>query len=433
MRRARLAVTVIVCLGGAGCGSNLPDRMWRSDNLRYFSRAGDDGVCPALLDELEQHGQVIADVLMIERTLVSYYKFDGVSDFDENAGCDPGASACSPNATVRSPVDFDRHELIHAYLSPYGRPPWLLTEGAAVALSCQHYPRPTGDWRDLYNAPHASPQLYGAGGWLVGYLLKMFPARYLAWLYNRLQVNASADQFAAAVKDIYMMDLDAIWPAAIGGPGQPMRCPWECGRSAFAIDGQAHPLAPVCAGGTLQRSVDVQNSGLSRWRIEGAGRFQLGSCDGSDAPMVSVSGAPRPGELLAPLSPGSYFIDAVVDSGGAPALSVAVTPGDGLSWSTCAAAPVLPDDLSTLSTLTLFYPSSTTPQFTSFVGGMDRGGTLLLTSDDPSASASLCASCDPQTCTTTDASGALPAFATPPGAVLSVPAGAAVSASFFWN
>jgi len=50
MRRARLAVTVIAWLGGAGCGPNLPDRMWRSDNVRYFSRGGDDAVCPALLD-----------------------------------------------------------------------------------------------------------------------------------------------------------------------------------------------------------------------------------------------------------------------------------------------------------------------------------------------------------------------------------------------
>ncbi|HEY7370613.1 MAG TPA: hypothetical protein VIF57_00435 [Polyangia bacterium] len=433
MQRARLALMVIACLGGAGCGPNLPERMWRSDDVRYFSRAGDDAVCPALLDELEQHGQVIADVLMIDRTLVSYYKFDGRDDFDANAECDPGASACAPNATVRSPVDFDRHELIHAYLSPYGRPPWLLAEGAAVALSCQHYPRPQGDWRALYGAPHSSPALYGAGGWLVGYLLKMFPSRYLAWLYNRLAVNASADQFAAAVKDIYMMDLDAIWPAVIGGPGQPMRCPWECGRPAFATDGAAHPLSPVCAGGTLQRSVAVENSGLSRWRIDGAGRFQLGSCDGSDAPMVSVSGTPGPGELLAPLSSGSYFIDAVVEAGGAPTLSAAVTPGDGLSWSTCAAAPALPDDLSALSTLTLFYPSSTTPQFTSFAGATARGGVLTLTSDDPTVSASLCASCDPQTCATTDASGALASPAMSPGAVLSVPAGAAVSASFFWH
>src|SRR5438477_8385794 len=151
MRRAPMTLAVIACLGATACGPDLPDRLWRSDNVRYFSRADDDGVCPAILDELEQHGQVIADVLMLHfRTTVSYYKFNGVDDFTQHADCGPEAKACAPNATVRSPVDFDRHELIHAYLSPVGRPPWLLAEGAAVALSCQSYPRPTGSWHDAY-------------------------------------------------------------------------------------------------------------------------------------------------------------------------------------------------------------------------------------------------------------------------------------------
>ncbi len=169
MRRAPsilavIAVAVSACLGGTACGPDLPDRMWRSDNVRYFSRPGDDSVCPAILDEIEQHGQLIADALMLpSRTLVSYYKFDGLDDYDHNAECGSGAAACSINATARSPVDFDRHELIHAYLSPYGRPPWLVAEGAAVALSCQRYPRPTGTWQEAYVLPHDSPALYAAG------------------------------------------------------------------------------------------------------------------------------------------------------------------------------------------------------------------------------------------------------------------------------
>src|SRR5262245_57367313 len=121
MRPAAFALAAVTAagLGGAACGPDLPDRLWRSDNVRYFSRADDDSVCPAILSELEAHGQLIADTLMIQRVPVSYYKFNGVDDFTNHADCGPNAEACAPNATVRSPVDFDRHELIHAYLSPY--------------------------------------------------------------------------------------------------------------------------------------------------------------------------------------------------------------------------------------------------------------------------------------------------------------------------
>jgi hypothetical protein len=436
MRRARLAFVVIASLGGAACGPDLPQRMWRSDNVRYFSRDTDVTVCPAIVNELEQHGQVIADALMLQdRTLVSYYKFEDSSDFASHSECEPGTSACAPNATVRSPVDFDRHELIHAYLSPVGRPPWLLAEGAAVALSCQGYPRPTGSWRDFYNLPHESYDLYGAGGWLVGELLAMFPARQLPWLYGGLSINASADQFAAAVKDIYGMELDVIWAAAIGGPGQPMRCPWECESSEkLPIDGQAHALAPVCGVGSLQVSATVENSGLSRWRIDGAGGFKLQSCKGSDSPLVWMSGRQGPAALIAPVTPGDYFIDAEVDPGDTLTLSASVTQGEGLSWSDCSLAPSLPDDLAALSKLSLFYPSSGTTQYTSFAtaAGMNRGGILAVTSYDASVTASLCASCDPQTCFAATRNNALNTLGMQPGDVLSVPAGPALTASFVW-
>jgi hypothetical protein len=432
------ALAVVTCLGGAACGPDLPQRMWRSDDVRYFSRDTDDTVCPAILQELERHGQVIADALMLQdRTLVSYYKFEDSADFVSHAECGPDAEACAPNATVRSSLDFDRHELIHAYLSPVGRPPWLLAEGAAVALSCEAYPRPTGSWRDLYNLPHSSYDLYGAGGWLVGELLAMFPARQLPWLYGALAINATADQFATTVKDIYGMDLDLIWAAAIGGPGQPMHCPWECGASGElaigeqAIDGQAHALTPVCGGGSLQLAATVANSGLSRWRIDGAGEFKLQSCAGNESSRVEVSGRTGPGELIVPVTGGDYFIDATVDTGGTPTLSASVTQGEGLSWSDCSLAPSLADDLSTFSTLSLFYPSSGTPQYTSFATGTnDPHGVLALSSWDMSVTASLCASCDPQTCSPTSRNNSLMTFPLPPGSVLGVPAGPALTASF---
>jgi len=131
---------------------------------------------------------------------------------------------------------------------------------------------------------------------------------------------------------------------------------------------------------------------------------------------------------------GSYFIEGVVEAGGTPSLSATVTPGDGLSWSVCSGAPlpVLPDDLSALASLTLFYPSSPTSQFTSLPTPANRTGQLLVTSFNSTASISLCTGCDLQTCATADRIHALPLPVATPSPLVSVPAGDAITASFFW-
>jgi hypothetical protein len=435
MPRARFAFVVLFCAGslaGAACGPDLPERMWRSENVRYFSRAGDDSVCPAVLDQLEEHGAVIADVFAIERTPVSYYKFENGDDFDQNAECPAGAGACAPNATVRAADSFNRHELIHAYLAPYGRPPALLAEGTAVALSCARYPRPTGSWRDAYGADRLSPQLNGAGGWLVGYLLRMFRATWLINLYGSVQINATADEFAQVFADFYSMSLDDVWASAIAVPQAPMRCPWECGAPrAFAADGAPHPLTPACGAGDLQLSFDLPRGSVTRWRLEGDGRFTLRSCDGNDEPQIGVSGLGGPGLLLAPLRAGNYFVEAVILKGAPAKLTGSTAALSELSSIDCASAAVVPEDLAELRTLALFYPSSQGPQFTRFGTGTDRGGQLSLYADAPPASASLCADCSgPQACSIADVT--LNTTAIPAGAVLHVPPGPPLTAFFTW-
>ena len=437
MRRARFAFVLIACAGGlvsGACGPDLPERMWQSANVRYFSRATDDTVCPAILAELEEHGAVIADVFGIGRTTVSYYKFDGADDYDKNAACPAGAAACAPNATVRSVDGFDRHELIHAYLAPYGRPPPLLSEGVAVALTCRHAARPIGSWRDAYGADRLSSHLYDAGGWLVGYLLRMFRATWLVNFYGSVGISATPDEFAAVFKDIYKMSLDDVWAAAITVPQTPRRCPWECGaRSALALDGQPHPLAPVCGAGQVQLALDLPAGDVTRWRIDGDAQFSLGSCDGNDEPIYTFPGGAGTGELLAPLGAGKYFVDAMVWKGAPPALAVGTgTPAD-LSSIDCASAPAVPDDLAALANLALFYPSSLGPRFTRFATGTDRAaGVMALSDDDHSAPPSLCASCDLQTCSPIGVGRSVNTDTTPAGTVLYVPPGPALTVSFYW-
>ena len=428
MRRASFALAAIACFGAAACGPDLPDRMWRSENVRYFSRAGDGDVCPAILGQLEEHAQVISSLLGLGRTTVSYYKFDSLDDFDANAGCG-GAAGCAPNSTVRSPAGFDRHELIHAYLAPYGRPPWLLTEGAAVALSCERYPRPTGSWRDAYDAPHSSPELYAAGGWLAAYMLRSFRATWFTELYQSLARNATADQFAEAFDKQYGMPVDDVWAAAIGGPQAPMRCVWECSRPEFMLDQPAQTLAAPCAAGSLQQSFSLLTGSVTRWRIDGEGRFFVRSCDGNEEPEVSVSG---PGELLAPLGAGHYFIDAYVEANGMPALAATTNAVPVLSSFDCATVPTVPDDPAGLTNLAVFYPSSSGTRYTQFATGTGRPTQLFVTSDDGTAAMDLCTSCDTQTCSRAAVDHVLGAPALAPASILSVPAGAARTAMFNW-
>ena len=427
MRPAPVALSLVICLGGAACGPNLPDRLWRSEHVRYFTRAGDDTVCPAVLAEVEEHSQVIGDALGIERPLVTYYKYPNEVDFQAYADCGAGASACARNATVSSTDAFDRHELIHAYLAPYGLPPRLFSEGAAVALSCQHYPRPTGSWRDALTADRFSPQLYGAGGWLVSYLMRMFRKTWFVNLYGSLQINATADEIDAVFKRIYSMSLDDVWAAAIGGRQAPVLCPWECGRPAFQADGQPHPIVPVCGEGAAQLTVDVSGGGVTRWLFDGYASFSIGSCEGNDHPPHGLSGGGGTSAMLAPLVAGKYFIDTAVITGGTATLSVDTNALPALSSVDCTTATSVPDDLSLYRSLALFYPSSVGPQFTTFAHGSARDALLSLEADDPSATASVCASCDAETCTST---GVGPFFT---GTVLSVSAGPAVTVRISWR
>jgi hypothetical protein len=432
MRRAPAAVVIaIACLGGAACGPDLPERLWRSEHVRYFSRGSDDAVCPALLGEIEEHSQVIGDALGIERPLVTYYKYADAADFAANGGCGAGASACGRNATVNSTAGFDRHELIHAYLDPYGLPPRLFIEGAAVALSCQHYPRPTGSWRDALTADRFSPQLYGAGGWLVGYVMRMFRKTWFVNLYGSLQINATADEIAAVFEDIYDMPLDEVWTAAITAKQAPMLCPWECGRPAFEADGQPHALATACDGGTTQRAVDVTGEGVTRWLMDGDASFTVGSCTGDDVPLHAISGGNGTGALLAPLTSGRFFIDATVAKGAAPTLSIDTDALPSLSSFDCAAGTAVPDDLSRYDNLTLFFPGSAGSQFASFANGTTRDAVVLFTSDDPSATGSVCDGCA-GSCTTVGAGTGLGA-ATPSGTTLMIPAGPAITANVIWT
>ena len=432
MRRAPVALVVVVCCGGAACGPDLPDRLTRSEHVRYFTRAADDDVCPALLDELEEHGQVIADRLGIERTVVTYYKYLSAADYAANADCGPDASACARNATVNSTVAFDRHELVHTYLASYGSPPRLFMEGAAVALSCERYPRPQGSWRDALKADRLSPKLYGAGGWLVGYMMRMFRKTWFVNLYGSLQINATEDQIATVFQSIYHMSLDDVWTAAIGEKQTPVVCEWECGRPTIPADAAPHELTAACGSGATHRTVDVPGEGVTRWVLEGGADVSVQSCDGFDAPLDKITSNTAKGALLAPLTTGRYIIDAVIGLGSrSVTLSIDTNAVAALSTPYCGTVPPVPDDLSQYNTLTLFFPTSVGPQFTTFLNGDARSAAMTVTADGL-VDISVCeGGCDTG-CTTFVRATSLPGITTPAGLTLGVPPGPPVTINIGW-
>ena len=122
--------------GGGACGPDLPERMWRSEHVRYFSREGDSRL-PG--DPRPAGGARAGDRRRLRHPapIVSYYKFDGMDDFDST----PNAAAARRRARVNVDGAIARRlRSARAGSRLPGRvrrPPALLAEGAAAALSCR--------------------------------------------------------------------------------------------------------------------------------------------------------------------------------------------------------------------------------------------------------------------------------------------------------
>lgn len=423
MRGFRLGIVLIGCLS---CGQDLPERTWSSEHVRYFSRSDDTSVCPAILTLLEDHARSISTAIGIEIGAVSYYKFNGLDDFGRNSPCED-AVGCAGGASVYSPASFDRHELIHAYMIQFGLPPWLLVEGTAVALSCQRHPRPTGTWQSAFEAHRRAPELYGAGGWLVGHLLRTYGAESFVRLYSSVPNDADTETFATMFADIYSVSLNDAWTAATSGPDVPLFCPWECGRPGFALDVGPIAITPTCGAGTEQLTFAVPMQQTTRWIIDGDARFSIRSCQGRDEPGVAVSGSSGPAGLLAPLQEGRYFIDVAVEPDGTPTISGA-SDGAGLHASTCEAALPVPEDLWGLSSTAIFYGGGEGEQFSLLSTGTARRGSLSSTTE----TVSLCSGCDLASCETVRPEAPLMIDGIGAGAILRVPAGPGTTLRFHW-
>lgn len=306
-------ISVVLALG---CGGSKPtDLVWSSENFLYFARTDDASACADLGPALESHRTAIIAALDLDPATVrriSYLKFRDQADVRANGDCFEGV-ACAPRWGVESAAPFDRHELVHAYLSGTGFPPWFLVEGAAVALSCQVplHGRPTStSWRTALAASQDDESVYRDGGWLVADLIARYGGSRFLSLYARVSHGASASEVANAFGSIYPVSLDEAWNDALARSITPPSCPWECSQA----DVNASPFSeqtPICGDDSGVRTFTTSGSTPSVFVFSESApsSLSLGSCGGTwETPAPSDLGSRQDGmTVLGQLGPGKYF------------------------------------------------------------------------------------------------------------------------------
>lgn len=318
----------------AGCGSSqdgprsTPDfespRTWTSQHFRYLSRAHDDGVCEAVLEQLERHFETLQRYLGFswpEQQRIDYYKFADVTDLRAHGTCSAHNAACFyAGVGVQAADALQAHELVHAYLAPLGRRHLLLEEGLAIALSCGHEVslRPEAPpWSDAFaleswtsNTVLGYRSLYQAAGWFVGWLTSTHgPEAFMRW-YERLLPDAELSEVEGSFREVFSDELEASWRAAFDSADPDAGClrVWECAQP----DWFETPIPSGCEHLPPQRSLTLDADGWVIQRSSGFG-LMLGSC--ADTPEVPHQSWLRPlvdgqqGELFAlGLEAGRYFV-----------------------------------------------------------------------------------------------------------------------------
>jgi hypothetical protein len=396
----------LVALGSvlfAACGSSggdLPsERTWASAHFDFRARPSDASACPGVLGPLEDHFAALQGSLGFAwpaGNKVVYYKFVDSSDFRAHSSCPPEAGACAGGTSVESPQSLDTHELVHAYLYPSGFPPWVLVEGAAVALSCtaRFYAdaKPSQTWEQLAGIQSGAVDpvsAYRSGAWLVGYLLDAFGPGPFMGVYGALPHNASTAQIDAAFQQVYGQSLAAIWAAAISEDQPRNTCVWQCSRLAIALDGGSIDTSGTCVP-EIDRPFTLPSEETIYFSTSAAD-ISLGPCGAGRVPKAGLNGS-SPGGLLAlyHLQAGSYYLAHSPTPG-------TIIGGDASTSlnTTCAVA----SDVAAIDRLNLYaaVPPSSAPWFLP-VPPSPTGRPPSVLTDSGTATFALCASCDQTSC-----------------------------------
>lgn len=312
-----------------GCAGSLdaPDPRWSSPHFRYFADADDPAPCAAVTDLLERHFAFMQSYLGFDwpaGKMVDYDKFRDSNAFQTSSNCDPRTAACESEGTVKSTVTFDGHELMHAYLSPNGRPPALFEEGVAVALdwrrtSCSALEGPRNvelSWADAIRIgdPYVDGRIYFSGARLVAHLLRGYDPHLFMRLYRALPTRSVTPEMVSdQMMNIYGKSGDELWAETVADTVPFTGCvpAWPCARDELPLDGSAVQLAASCPGIDFdQRAVQLTDTTNLLLSATADSQLSLFACDAAAPPPPSflfpITDGPDRGGLIN-LGPGRYF------------------------------------------------------------------------------------------------------------------------------
>lgn len=261
-------------------------RTWRSEHFAYHSRPDDESVCEGILQTLEAHHRAVHDVLRLEANnrVIDYYKYRDSRDLERHGHCSATSSSCFfSNLGIETSHAFERHELVHAYLSPLGDSHKLLEEGVAEALSCgaEHRAAVDVNWHLAFSPRHwrgadisELRRLYAAGSWFTAHLLRELGAARFLQFYSRLSPDAGAKRAAAEFQAVYGLDLATVWNHALAQEQPELACVY-----AYECSAPGTGAGPACEFANSFRALDfapdqwVREQGATRSvRLVGCGQ-----------------------------------------------------------------------------------------------------------------------------------------------------------------
>lgn len=317
----RIGAVAFVLAAAAGCQGesvDLPnDLVWKSSHFVFHARAEDSALCPDVLFRLEQHFSALQALLGFvwpDERRIQYYKFLDRSDFNAHARCASGADGCADSVeAVYSHRAFEEHELVHAYLWRSGVPPPVITEGTAVALSCDRAipAQPSLSLNDAVRVRDAlsDTRVYETGGRLVRFLLDRYGARTFMRFYSQLAFDATVDDLDRTARSVFGSGADAIWAAALATPASCAPA-FACSRDALPLDGTPVTLFPVC--GVPDQFLTLNLAADAQLAIAGPLSTSVGGCDGNSPASGRIIGYGGSGDQVGMLTlpAGHYYVDA---------------------------------------------------------------------------------------------------------------------------
>lgn len=310
--------------------AGLPDDIeWRSEHFVYHARAGDPDVCPALLEQMERHFEVIHAATGLhwpEGQMIDYYKFRDARDYQAAAGCPKNTSGCARDGAAYAYEPLHEHELIHTYFEPLGYPPRILSEGVANLLACNPLDlfisslpteadivEPT-DWDEaMAEFEHRERDIpYDLGSLLVSHLIESYGWEAFLDLYREPWFERDSAELEQSLQSIYGVSFDAAWAAAAHAPTS-RRCvaAWACAAEPLVPGVSATPSSSC--GDSIVRSVSPAETGTLQLQAEGDGGWVVPCPADSGMPISGAEQAVGPGAFTE-LSQGSSFVVSTGDT-----------------------------------------------------------------------------------------------------------------------